>query len=140
MQNQILEKSIQNHQSTPFLDWIDEGLKKYEGRLKTKIQEWSLHPQKLMIFTNNKKSVLVEITSLPTFADFGEAYEKLGSLLIPGKLTKEEVIDLYNGFFHHPDEKLIPGLTSQMIKDHGVVAIGVRPIATTPLANSSLSL
>jgi len=75
---------------------------------------------------------LIEVTSLPTYSDFGTAYDDLGSELIPHK-TKNEVIKLYNDLFHNTDEKISDTETSQMIKDKGVVAIGMKVITMRPL-------
>lgn len=127
----ILSKEIQQ----PYLDWIKSGEKVYEGRLKTKIQEWGLKVGKrikLYDKENQDSWVLIEVTSLQTYSDFGVAYDVLGSELIPYK-TKKEVIKLYNDLFHNQDEKFSDNEPSQMIKDRGVVAIGMKVITMRPL-------
>ncbi len=126
----ILEKPIQNPKETPYLDWIKIGKKKFEGRLASKIREWELEiGKKIKFFDQNDPTsfVIVKITSLPVYSDFGVAFDALGDALIPGR-TREEVVDLYNGLFHYPDEILEPGKPSRMIRDSTVVAIGFKII------------
>lgn len=126
MSDQLLTKPIQNFPENPYLDWIKTGLKKYEGRLTEKIVAWQLHiGQHIKFFDQNDKNswVVVKVTSLPTFNDFGEGFDNLGSELIPNH-TREKVIDLYNGLYHYPDEVIRPSQPSEMIKKCGVVAIG----------------
>lgn len=72
--------------------------------------------------------ILVEITSLPIFKNFGEAFDILGSNLIPNR-SKREVINMYNDLFHYKDEELVDGVTSKMINKEGVVAIGFKIIS-----------
>ncbi|ARF11816.1 hypothetical protein Klosneuvirus_2_252 [Klosneuvirus KNV1] len=127
----VLSKEIQQ----PYLDWIKSGEKVYEGRLKTKIEEWGLKIGRRIKFYDKENPdswVLIDVTSLPTFADFGTAYDVLGSELIPHK-TKNEVIKLYNDLFHNSDEKINDTEPSQMIKDKGVIAFGMRVITMRPL-------
>ena len=61
---------------------------------------------------NPNSWVWIKVTSLPQFANFGEAFDKLGSELIPEK-TRKEVVELYNGLFG-----------TSAIVENGVVAIG----------------
>lgn len=92
---EYLEKPIQS----PYLDWIKSGQKTFEGRLKSKIDEWNLKiGMKIKFYDQDNKSlyVIVKVTSLLIFSDFGEAYDNLKDKLIPFK-SRDEVIDLYNG-------------------------------------------
>lgn len=126
-----IEKTIQNPPRTPFLDWIKAGKKTFEGRLKTKIDEWNLYIGKKIKFfeeSNPKSWVIVEIICLEIFKNFDEAYDKLGYALIP-EHSKVQVVDLYNKLFHYSDEKLENGKTSRMIDEIGVVAIGIKVIS-----------
>lgn len=112
---EYLEKPIQS----PYLDWIKSGQKTFEGRLKSKIDEWNLKiGMKIKFYDQDNKSlyVIVQVTSLLIFSDFGEAYDNLKDKLIPFK-SRDEVIDLYNGLFD-----------SKMIKDIGVVCIGFKVV------------
>lgn len=125
-----LFKSIKNPRESPYLDWIKSGIKIYEGRLETKIQEWNLYVGKYIKFYDEEDPfsyVIVEVTSLPTFDDFGEAYDYLGEALIPGK-NRNEVIHLYNSLFHYPDEIIRNNIPSRMIRENRVVAIGIEVI------------
>jgi len=128
----MISKPIQNNPDAPYLDWIKSGIKKYEGRLKSKIIEWDLSIGSHIKFydQNNPKSwVEVIVTSLPTFNDFGEAHDRLGNQLLP--VPRSDVVALYNGLFHYPNENTTSNeFPSQMIIDNGAVAIGFDLIAT----------
>lgn len=129
--NAILSKPIRNHPEEPYLDWIKSGVKTYEGRLKCKIQEWTLYIGKKICFYDEDDTtdwVLVEVIDLPTFNNFGEAFDELGETLIPNR-TKREVINMYNDLFHYKDEILYDGVTSKMINKKCVVAIGFKIIS-----------
>lgn len=128
MSSPILSKPIKNRGNNKYYDWIKFGRKKYEGRLYYKIKpdEWDLYIGKTMYFYDQdfpNDKILVKITSLPIFSSFGEAFDHLGSDLIPDR-SKREVINMYNKLFHYDDEELVDGITSKMILDNGVVAIG----------------
>ena len=71
-------------------------------------------------------------TSLPVFPDFETAYASLGDRLIPNS-NKRKVVNMYNTLFHYPNETLIDGVTSNLIRDTGVVAIGFRLLSVTYL-------
>jgi ASC-1-like (ASCH) protein len=123
-----LTKPIQNHPPTPYLDWLKSGVKVYEGRLSTQIKKWNLFVGKKITFVDqddDKSYIICEIIDLPEFKDFATAFDALGNKLIPGK-TKNEVIDMYNKLFHNKDEIIVTGITSKMISDVGVVAIGLK--------------
>lgn len=140
----FISKPIKNPPSDPYLDWIKFGttenvFKKYEGRLQNKIIEWNLKIGSRIKFydqDNPESWVLVEVTGLPTFSDFGAAFDALGQELIPER-TREQVIALYNGLFHYPDENLDKlnkeNATSRMIREMGVVAIGFSVIILEPI-------
>ena len=126
MNTQFLAKPIQNPTQSPYLDWIKSGKKRFEGRLRPKILEWKLSIGKQMVFFDPKQPdswVLVKITQLLTYPDFGIAFDHLGSQLIPDR-TRQQVVDLYNQLFHYPDEHFVENYPSQMIQDQGVVTIG----------------
>jgi ASC-1-like (ASCH) protein len=137
----MINKPIQNPPNAPYLDWIKSGTKKYEGRLKSKIIEWDLSIGSHIKFydQNNPDSwVEVVVTSLPLFNDFGEAHDNLGNQLLP--VPRSEVVSLYNGLFHYPNEDSSNNESaSQMIKDKGVVAIGFDLIDTNDNHNKILS-
>ena len=122
----ILSKPVRNSGWEKYYDWMKSGQKTYEGRLYSKIEEWDLYVGKIMYFYDQDfpdNKILVKIRSLPIYCNFDEAFYDLGFRLIPNR-TKREVINMYNELFHYNDEKLLDGVTSKMINDHGVVAIG----------------
>jgi len=115
-----LRKPIDNSGKVKWLDLIQSELKKYEGRLANKIQEWDLYVGKQMIFFTDEKEVTVEITSLPVFRSFGDAYNVLGSELVPVPGVDREIVEeFYRDYY-----------TDKDVAQYGVVAIGVRVIDT----------
>lgn len=110
-----MEITIKNPQDTPWLTWILEGKKRYEGRLSTKIEEWDLYIGKEMIFECGSLNAHVRITSLLRYNSFGDAFDTLGTELVPiDGITRDEVEDLYTRYYSRQD-----------VEKHGVVAIGV---------------
>jgi len=123
----LLKKEIQ----IKYLSMIKEGTKKYEGRLADKIDEWNLYPGKLIKFydpADPNSWVLVRVTDLLIFSDFGKAFDELGSDLIPNQ-TRNSVIKLYNNIYKYPNEKLIANKPSKMIQDKSVVAIKIKVLS-----------
>lgn len=136
----MLSKPIRNSHQEPYLDWIRSGAKQYEGRLATKMDEWGLHVGQYIKFyaeSDVGDHVVVKVTSLLIYPDFGSAFDELGEKLIPGgkvefylgsnktpQYNRTEVVDLYNNLFHYPDETLETGVPSKLILDTQVVAIG----------------
>jgi ASC-1-like (ASCH) protein len=130
---EILSKPIRNKPENCYFDWIKDGSKTYEGRLKCKCKksEWNLYIGKKIHFydeDNPADGLLVEVIELPIFKNFGEAFDVFGSNLIPDR-SKREVINMYNELFHYEDEILYGGITSKMIDKEGVVAIGFKIIS-----------
>lgn len=129
----ILCKSIKNKPDNCYFDWIKDGSKTYEGRLKYKRDEteWNLYIGKKMYFydeDNSDDMILIEITELLIFKNFEEAFDVLGSNLIPNR-SKREIINMYNDLFHYEYEELYDGISSKMINDEEVVAIGFKIIS-----------
>ncbi len=121
-----LSKSIQNRGHDKYLDWIISGDKIYEGRLQSKIVEWDLKIGDLIHLynqDNNDNWVIIQVIELLKFDDFDKAFLSLGNKLIPNK-TSNEVINMYNILFYYHDEVLEDSVTSKMIADNKVVAIG----------------
>lgn len=111
----MLRKPIRNPPDTPWLTWILEGKKKYEGRLSTKIVEWDLYIGKEAIFECGSLKAHARITSLLRYDSFGHAFDTLGSELVPiDGITRVEVEDLYRRYYSRED-----------VEKHGVVAIGI---------------
>lgn len=104
-----------------YLDWIKSGKKTYEGRLKIKIGEWGLHIGQYIKFVSNDSYgdnayVIVQITELLIYPNFGAAFDELGEKLIPDK-TREEVVELYDKLY-----------SRDAINHFGVVAIGIKVV------------
>ena len=51
------------HVKEPYLEWIANGTKVYEGRLLTKVKEWDLYIGKRLSFYNGNKIINVEVTT-----------------------------------------------------------------------------
>jgi ASC-1-like (ASCH) protein len=131
------EKELQNPPETPWMNWIETGLKIFEGRIFMK--DWQkVKVGDTIFFSLIKDSVInhdvcleTVVTELRFFIDFGEAYRQLGDKLVPGrydvpndplvplreKLSEEEVKKMYSEYFSEAD-----------IRTYGVVAVGIRPI------------
>lgn len=133
MDKLFLSKDVQQ----PYLDQIKSGEKRYEGRLKTKIQEWGLKVGQRIKFYDKENPdswVLVEVSHLKIFSDFGVAFDELGSSLLSHK-TRNEVIQIYNNIYKDEKEDVTKGKDepTNNIKKNGVVAIGVKVITYRPL-------
>lgn len=115
----VWRKCIQNPPETPWLDWIEAGIKTYEGRLLQ--NDWA----KMAIgdfielyVLNTSRQTTVVITELHYYKDFGGAWQDLGQALIPLENTTENIVkELYWQYFNQTD-----------IDKYGVVAVGVKPI------------
>lgn len=114
----MLRKDIDNSGDVKWLDLIESGAKTYEGRLAGKIKEWDLYVGKQMIFCSRDKEITVQITSLLTFRSFGDAYDLLGSKLVPVPgINREDVEKFYSKYYN-----------DSSIAESGIVAIGVKVI------------
>jgi ASC-1-like (ASCH) protein len=113
---------------TRYFDLVRAGRKTYEGRLRNKIQEWNLDVGQKISFcdaANPERKLECRIVELRIFDTFGEAYELLGDCLLP-ESNVVDCINTYNKFYHYEGELLDYGKTSKMIRDIGVVAIGLQ--------------
>lgn len=118
LDNRVYRITIQNTPDTPWLDWIEQGKKTYEGRLNRGIF-LNMKVEDVIIFNDKTgKTVKTIIESLKYYPDFGEAYNDLGSKLVPIEgITPDKVKDLYWKYFRQDD-----------IEKHGVVAIEIKVI------------
>lgn len=102
------------------IDWmklIESGEKKWEGRVN--IGMWSrVKPGDTVILVQGDRRLPVLVEEIKPFKDFAEAYEALGTDLVPKvdkhKFTPDEVREIYAGFIRAPME-------------NGVLAIKVKP-------------
>jgi len=111
---------IQNSPET-WLDWIEEGVKRYEGRIYRGRFAKMISGDKITFVSDNKR-VKVCVVSINRFRSFGDAFEVLGSELvpIPGS-TRDSVDSLYSKIFNTEQDKAD-------IRDFGVVAIEIQLI------------
>lgn len=109
-------KQIQNPSETPWLNWLLNSTKKFEGRLYR--NDWTRMAvgDRLWLQHGSKKH-LFRITSIHRFGDFAKAFDELGHELVPiDGITRETVVELYSQYYSTDD-----------INTYGVVAIGVEP-------------
>lgn len=107
-------KNIQNPPESPWLDFIRDGLKKYEGRLNSGYWK-DLKMGDRIYLTDGKYTCLVVVKEKLLFKNFSEAFDQLGSLLVPiENITREDVANLYRKYF-----------TDELVDKHGVVAVGI---------------
>ena len=103
----------------PWITYIQEGRKKYEGRLNRR--RWkNMKVGDVLTWTDGEYTVNTRITEIRTYTDFGLAFEDLGRELIPfeGVVTADEARALYRTF----------GYTDEEVKEHGAIAIGLEVI------------
>lgn len=96
----IYTKPIKNKYPHTWLDWIEKGSKKYEGRLNKEF--WSsVKEQDIFIWKDeNGKEVKTEIVKIRKYKSFSEAFKELGSDLVPIEgITSEEVEKIYSDIY-----------------------------------------
>lgn len=111
-------KSLQNEKPYTWLNWIETGIKKYEGRLNK--GEWSKMKigDIITFYDKNNKTLKITITELKYYHSFGEAFNDLGKDLVPiDNISTDEVVKIYSEFY-----------SDKEINEFGVVAVGVSPI------------
>jgi len=106
-------KSIQNRQPHTWLDWIEQGIKKYEGRLKRDFWTTIKKGDIIRWRDENGHEVPTKVKDIVEYKSFGEAFNYLGSLLVPiDEITSEGVDKLYSQFY-----------TDKDVSKYGVLAI-----------------
>ena len=93
----------------------------YLGVSGDKIDEWHIFKGKILVFVDKSKPtdwVIVRITSLKLFDDFGKMYDIYGELMLPNK-TKRNAVDMYCSMYPN-------------LKYHGALAIGFEIIMMCP--------
>lgn len=115
----IWNKSIQNNSSIPWLDWIECGIKKYEGRLlRGDWKEMKINDE--INFVAENKILKTRIIDLIVFENFSDAFDRLGSNLVPiCGITSFEVTEIYSKIFEEVELKA---------SDYKVIAVGIEPI------------
>ena len=100
----------------PWLEWILNGRKTFDGRLHRGFWE-KVQPGQEFIGWSNKQEAVLRVTEKMRFRDYGEAFAALGKSLVPeGAETPAQAVKLYEKF---------PGNDTRTISDVGVVALGV---------------
>lgn len=102
-------KNISNPVDTPWLDWIENGIKIYEGRLNK--GDWSnMKIGDVIVFSSNdqniEKTIAVEIVNIKKYDTFGDAFRKHGCQLVPiSDISSFAVDKLYSQYFSDEDVK-----------------------------------
>lgn len=114
----IIKISIQNPQNTPWLNWIESGIKKYEGRLNKGIfAKFNFGDIVVWYDKISGKEVKTKITEFRNYKSFTDAFDDLGESLVPvSNIDSESVNKLYLQYF-----------TKEDINKFGVLAIGIKP-------------
>ena len=110
-------KHVANPVESPWLDWIAEGRKTYEGRLRK--GDWTkVDVGDHIRFEDGDKLTVVEVIEIISYTSFGVAFNDLGASLVPiPDITREDVVNLYRKYFSDED-----------VRRYGVVAVGVRVV------------
>lgn len=110
------KKAIQER----FFRAIESGEKEYEVRINR--EDWSQIKVGDMIqfFINNSTIILLtKVVELKYFKTFGEAYDKVGSKMIPFKnVDRNYVCNLYDELYSTENDK-------KDIENYGIVAVRV---------------
>lgn len=113
-----IRKSLQNPPESPWFDWICEGKKKFEGRLKK--DDWaslSINDHVTFVCPEGRE-LITRVLDLPTFDTFGDAFDALGSELVPVPgVDTADVINIYGKYYKNED-----------VVKYGVIAVKVEPI------------
>lgn len=119
MEHKHWTKPIQNKEPYPWLNWIEQLTKTYEGRLFWK--DWiKMNVGDTITFYCEDKELNVKITELLRFENFAKAFEAVGTKLVPiNNITPEFVQSLYEEIFK---------MTKEQIENRGVVLVGLELI------------
>ena len=105
----------------PWFSKIYDGEKKIEGRLlKGIFTKLEVGDQVKWLDPKSDRSIITEVTALPTYCSFKEMLEKEGlENVLPGVGTLDDGVAVYDKFF--PQE---------LQKQFKVVAIHIKPVTT----------
>ncbi len=113
------ELDMVNHRALPFLQYMERGIKKAEGRVATP-QVRSMVIGDRLYLKGVEEYGIFEITYLHFYPGFSEMLDGEGlKTMVPFVDTKEEAIRIYESF---------PG--AEEVKQYGCCAIGIRHIET----------
>ena len=118
-----IRKSLQNTPELPWFDWIANGTKRYEGRLRR--DEWAALSvnDKIVFISPDNRELFCRVVSLPCFESFGAAFDALGSALVPVPgVNTADVIKIYGQYY-----------SEENIRNYGVVAVEVEPLSQSSI-------
>lgn len=102
----MYSKDIRNNEPYRWLDWIEDGSKKYEGRLARRFWLTLKKNDIVTWFDDKDKFVTTKIVDIIKYTDFGAAFDELGSKLVPiPGITRDEVVKMYNDIFEEDTSK-----------------------------------
>lgn len=121
-------KPISNSKDSPWLDWIISGDKKYEGRLNRGF--WAqVSIDDSFYLVNDNLIVFVKVIDKLHYANFSNAFDQLGSELVPiNNISNEQVRQIYNDIY-----------SSDEIEQYGVVAIKLKVLLNSNTDNNQKS-
>lgn len=108
-------KLIQNTPKYPWLNWIRQEIKEYEGRIDR--EDWSKMKvgDTIEFYTVDGETLNTKIVAIEHYSNFDVAFDNCGLRLVPIKgITRNQVQKKYNKIFK---------MTTEEIAKHGVVAI-----------------
>jgi len=111
-----IRKHICNNPPFPWLDWIIDGQKEYEGRLFRGDWATMIIGQKIEFYDDHGKCFAVRVDGIKRFKDFDQAYNALGSKLIPDLGVYTTANQLYTQ---------LVGFRQEDIDNYGVIALKV---------------
>ena len=115
----VYNKHISNPPEWTWRDWIENGVKTYEGRVFMKDWKNIKVGDRIRFYNENRSDLWVEVTELRRFKDFDSAYDELGIKLIPVLPNNMSANDVYVN---------VVGFKWADIVDNGVVAVGIKVI------------
>ena len=113
------ELDMVNHRGLPFMQYMERGIKKAEGRVATP-QVRSMKIGDRLYLKGTEEYGIFEITYLHFYPGFSEMLDGEGlKTMVPFVDTKEEAIGIYESFEGHEE-----------VEEYGCCAIGIQHIET----------
>jgi len=110
-------KHISNPPAIPWLTWIINGTKTFEGRLYK--EDWAqMNVGDQIHFSSEGPNCVCTVVTLRRYDSFADAFDDLGQSLVPvPNILRADVIELYAKYYSEDD-----------IRKFGVVAVEVEPV------------
>lgn len=118
-------RSISNHPVPCFDELFVTKRKKFEGRSGSKRLEWKLAEQPVIKFydkDNPTRYAICKTVGFILYTDPGQAFDYLGSNLMPGR-TREQVVEFYYKTLQLEEDIKTNGFTAiklQILEVHGI--------------------